>query len=68
MKIEQAKIGAIVRSNMEFSCVPSGTRGRIVEDYGTGVMVEWDMPSNFKPLCDGFDKRTELEFLDLVTP
>ena len=66
MKIEEATVGARVRSNVEFSCVPTGSPGRIVEDYGTGVMVEWDLPSNYKPLTDGFDKETELKYLDLA--
>jgi len=66
MKLEQAIVGTRVKSNVEFACVPTGTTGRITEDYGTGVMVEWDIPSNFKPITDGFDKETELQFLDVV--
>lgn len=68
MKIEEAVVGTRVRSNIDFACVPAGTPGIITEDYGTGVMVEWQMESNFKPLSDGFDKETELHFLDLCRP
>jgi hypothetical protein len=66
MNPNQATVGQIVRSNTSFAGVPEGTRGRIVEDYGTGVMVEWDIPSHYKPLVDGFDKDTELQFLDIA--
>lgn len=66
MKLEEATVGRQVKSNVEFACVPAGTLGVITEDYGTGVMVEWKIPSNFKPLSDGFDKETELGYLDVV--
>lgn len=70
MKIEQAKVGTRVRSNVEFSGVPAFTEGVIVENYGTGIMVEWDLPDKqAKPLRDGFDKKKELQFLDVcLTP
>jgi hypothetical protein len=44
MNKEQAKVGTRVRSLMEFSGVPKGTEGVVDEDYGTGVMVAWDLP------------------------
>ncbi len=45
MKAEQAKVGARVMSRVEFSGVPIGTEGVIDQDYGTGVMVAWDRPT-----------------------
>jgi hypothetical protein len=78
---EQIKIGLRVKSNVDFSGVPSGTEGVIDEDYGSGVMVAWDLPSQPIPtgyiswdgspswmtglLRDGFG-NDELHFLDLV--
>lgn len=80
------KVGAMVKSNREFVGVPMGTKGMVVEDYGTGIMVAWDLPqrplpSNMSPeqiaalwavdskcpLRDGFDKETELQFLEQET-
>ena len=60
----------------------SAEEGLIDEDYGTGFMVAWDLPGHPLPpgyskydgkpaiqtgiLRDGFDKRTELEFLEIA--
>lgn len=83
MKISEATVGTKVKSNMAFAGVPKYTEGIIDEDYGSGVMVAWDLidrplPSNYKkynglpaiapgqPLRDGFDKESELEFLDKI--
>lgn len=79
---EQAKVGTWVWTNQAFSGVPRGTQGVIDEDYGTGVMVAWNLPSRPLPkgysaydgrpaiksglLRDGFDKETELQFLELL--
>lgn len=37
-------IGTRVKVLATFSGVPEGTHGLIVEDYGTGVMIAWDLP------------------------
>lgn len=81
MELAQALVGTRVRANTEFFDVPEGTEGVIDEDYGTGVMVAWDLPSSPLPagyfewkgrhpgrwlLRDGFDKETELQYLDIV--
>jgi len=80
------KIGTRVKSLRDFAGVPKGTEGVIDEDYGTGVMVAWDLPDKPLPkgyrqydglpipkeyrqydggiLRDGFDKETELKFLE----
>lgn len=67
MNPHEALVGAHVKTNVEFSGVPAGTVGVIIEDYGTGVMVQWALQSQPAgwPLRDGFDKKTELQFLDL---
>jgi len=49
---EQAITGSRVISNVDFSGVRSGTEGVIDEDYGTGVMVAWDLPD--QPLPEGY--------------
>jgi len=68
MRANDAKVGTKVRSNVAFSGVPKGTKGTIVEDYGSGVMVEWDhdQTEGWEPLRDGFNKSRELEYLDLL--
>jgi hypothetical protein len=82
MNLDQAKVGTRVKSNVEFCSVPLGTQGVIDEDYGTGVMVAWDLsdqplPAEYRKydgrpaiasglLRDGFDKAKELKFLDVV--
>jgi hypothetical protein len=82
MTQREAKVGVRVRSLRDFSGVRKGTEGIIDEDYGAGVMVAWDLPAHPLPrnyfrydgkpaiqtgiLRDGFDKETELEFLEPV--
>ena len=80
--IDQATVGTEIRSNVDFCGVPKGTFGIIDEDYGTGVMVAWDLPEMPLPDCyrvydgvpavrskimrDGFGKEDELKFLDFA--
>ena len=80
MTPREATIGRRVRSVIDFSGVPAGTEGVIDYDYGTGVMVAWDLPTQPLPegyrawdgrgaaasglLRDGFDKESELRFLE----
>lgn len=77
---EQAIVSERIKSNVDFSGVPSGTEGVIDEDYGTGVMIAWDLPEQPLPvgyaytgkpaiatgiLRDGFS-WDELKYLDLA--
>lgn len=80
MNTAEAKVGTRIRSLREFSGVPRHTEGVIDLDYGSGIMVAWDLPDrplapdyqcyDGKPavatgiLRDGFDKETELDFLE----
>ena len=66
MKIQEAKVGVKVQTLTAFCDVPYGTTGLIDEDYDTGVMIRWDLPHNWKPLRDGFDKETELHHLEVL--
>ena len=82
MRIDQATVGRRVKSLIAFCDVPEGTHGIIDEDYGTGVMVAWNLldhplPTDYKEydgesmiktriLRDGFDKQTELGCLTIV--
>ena len=82
MRIEEARIGTRVKALVGFSGVDQYTEGVIDEDYGTGVMVAWDLPDQPLPpgyrqhdgrpaivtriLRDGFDKEKELHFLEVV--
>ena len=81
MEINEAIVGTRVKSLVDFAGVPKGTEGIIDEDYGIGIMIAWDLkdkplPKNYeykgRPafligiLRDGFDKKTELHFLEKV--
>jgi hypothetical protein len=61
MKPDEATVGTRVRTNVAFCDVPAGSEGVITGDYETGVYVTWDLPHKFR---DGFDKETELHFLE----
>lgn len=82
MNVNEATVGTRVKSVVDFAGIPAGTQGVIDEDYGSGVMVAWDLPDyplqpgyrahDGKPafatgiLRDGFNKTDELHFLDKV--
>jgi len=77
--------GQWVKVNRRFVGVDEGTEGVIIEDYGTGITVAWDMPNQpypsgktpqqvaemmaVNPQCplrDGFDKVSELKYLEVA--
>lgn len=60
-KAHQAAVGVRVKSLVDFFELPAGSEGAIDEDYGTGVFIKWDCG-----LRDGFDKKTELRFLEKI--
>lgn len=84
LELNEAVVGKKVRATCDFPGVPMETVGLIVQDYGTGIMVAWDLPErplpdmtaaeigemyavNPKcPLRDGFDKETELDYLEAL--
>lgn len=82
MTESEARIGRRVLTLRDFAGVPAGTEGVIDEDYGTGVMIAWDLPNRPLPAGykvydgqptilsgitrDGFDKKDELVFLETV--
>lgn len=54
MTIGEISIGKRVKTNRGWAGVPVGTEGVIIEDYGTGIMVAWDMqdkpyPTRYSP-------------------
>ncbi len=59
----QAVLHARVRALIDFHEVPRGSTGTIDELYATGFTVKWDLD---KSLRDGFDARTELQFLERI--
>lgn len=46
------RVGNRVRALRDFSGVPCGTEGVVDEDYGTGLMIAWDLPD--RPLPEGW--------------
>jgi len=82
MNPTEAIVGTRVKALFNFAGVPRNTKGVIDEDYGTGVMVAWNLkdrplPEGYtcfdgKPACitgilrDGFDKNTELHLLEKI--
>ena len=82
MTKDQIKIGQRVKTLRAFYGVPLGTEGVLDEDYGTGIMVAWDLKASPLPagysaydgvpairsriLRDGFAKDTELGCLEVV--
>jgi len=57
-----------VRSSVEFSGIPKGTAGRVVQieekepgDYE--VIIEWQLPQRQPPLCYWLTKRHYQQFL-----
>ena len=63
MTVDQACIGNRVRTLVDWPEVPAGTEGVIDEDYGTGVMVAWDLPN--RPLPANYEKMHHLTALQL---
>jgi hypothetical protein len=61
-KPEIPKIGNKVKATRDFVGVPVGSVGMVVEDYGTGITIEWVGGT----IRDGFDKQTELHYLEIV--
>ena len=49
MLIQDIKVGRKVRCMVAYSGVPIGTIGVIVSDYGSGIMVAWDLPDRPYP-------------------
>lgn len=82
MKLEDVKIGQRVKTLLAFAGIPQYTEGVIDENYGSGIMVAWDYPQGILPVDyraydgkpaimskivrDGFDKQSELQFLEVV--
>ncbi len=48
-------VGTRVRSRREFAGIPEGPEGVVDEDYGTGVIVAWDLAD--RPLPAGYAIR-----------
>lgn len=57
MERTDALVGARVRSLRDFSGVDEGTEGVIDEDYGSGVVVAWDLED--RPLPEGYPENVD---------
>lgn len=42
-------VGTQVKTKVAWPGVPEGTQGWIVQDYGTGVLVAWNLPDRPYP-------------------
>lgn len=63
-----AKIDRTIQSLRDFSGVPKGTIGIVVESYShtkkdCGISIQWSIPNRQYPLTDGFSKSEYEEFL-----
>lgn len=65
MKPEQAKVGVRVRMLAEWATIPVGTEGVIVEGYGTGVTVAWDLPSRGFPKPHSSFNESDFGYLEV---
>ena len=69
---KQCNVGDRVMVLADFSGVPAGTKGKVVEIYDEGIMIEWEFgksPLDREmriPIRDGFG-RDELEYLGFET-
>jgi hypothetical protein len=64
----RAKLGRQVRSSVEFSGIPKGTAGRVVqiEEIEPGdfeVVIEWKLPKRQPALCYWLTKKHYRQFL-----
>lgn len=72
-----AKVGRTVRSRVEFSGIPKGSRGKAVKADPMGhslkggvkaevwdVVIEWEDDSRTKPIRDWFNKDEYEQFLE----
>jgi hypothetical protein len=69
----QCSLGERCMVLADFSGIPAGTKGKVVEIYEEGIMIEWEIPigkpspsMNQRFLRDGFS-RGELEYLAFAT-
>jgi predicted RNA binding protein YcfA (HicA-like mRNA interferase family) len=67
LELEQVRIGLRVASRVDFVDIPKGTHGIIEQDYGSGFTVRWELPHLLIPIRDGFDKSSELIFLEVAS-
>lgn len=65
MRKSDIEIGREVIVNRSFVGVESGTKGIIVEDYGTGITIAWDQPD--RPLPEGLTPE-QIAKLPAVSP
>lgn len=66
MKESDATVGRRIRTLLEWVGVPAGTEGVIVDDYGTGIIVAWDLPD--RPLPDLPPEDMTFEKLPALSP
>lgn len=71
MSINDIKLGRRVKSNTILCSIWIGREGTIVEDYGTGITIQWDPEDEWekkRPLTDGYsyEGHDELVMLDLI--
>ncbi len=66
MKTSEAIVGAQVQTMRAWSGVPIDTKGVIVEHYGTGVTVAWDLPD--RPLPNVPPEEMTFEAMPAIRP
>ena len=64
----QPSVGTKVQTLVAWPGVPKLTEGYIVEDYGSGVMVAWDLPDRPYPKHLSFEQVGKLAAVDPICP
>jgi len=62
------KLGTKVETLIEFASLPIGSVGYIVEDYGSGIWIAWDLPSKPYPKHKTPEEIRDMAALDPECP
>ena len=61
-------LGTKVECIEDFPALPAGTVGYIVEDYGSGIMIAWDLPHRPYPKDKTPEEVADMWAIDAACP